>query len=114
STVTAGAQAGERPQWPVIPGYEVLGEGGGGGMGVVYKVKNLAIGRTEALKMIRPRVALNPDAAERFQMEIRALAQFEHPRIVRIYAAGQHERQPYFTMEYVAGGTLAQQMRRES
>src|SRR6266702_2599150 len=83
-------------------------------MGVVYKVRNLAVGRVEALKMIRARSALNPLVVQRFQTEIRAMAQFAHARIVRIYAAGQHEGHPYFTMEYVESGALAQYMRRFS
>ncbi|MFO0967852.1 MAG: serine/threonine-protein kinase [Gemmataceae bacterium] len=111
-TATLGPRTETQPEWPVIPGYEVLGALGHGGMGVVYKVKNRAIDRIEALKMIQPRAVLNPEAAERFQLEIRAMAQFEHPRIVRIYAAGQHAGNPYFTMEYVAGGALTRQLGR--
>src|SRR5947209_14452172 len=97
---------------PAIAGYEVLDELGRGGMGVVYKVRNLAIGRVEALKVMRSRRAPDPLVLQRFQLEIRAMAPFEHPRIVRIYAAGEQEGQPYFTMEYVAGGNLARQVDR--
>jgi serine/threonine-protein kinase len=112
ATVTEGPQTIEQPRWPDLPGYEVLGKLGEGGMGVVYKVRNLAIGRVEALKMIRGQVSLHTHALQRFQLEIRATAQFEHPRVVRVYAVGQHDGVPYFTMEYVESGSLAQHMRR--
>src|SRR5262249_38292664 len=94
---------------PTIPRYEVLDELGKGVMGVVYKVRNLAIGRVEALKVMRSRRTADPLVLQRFQQEIRAMAPFEHPRIVRIYAAGEHEGRPYFTMEFIAGGSLARQ-----
>jgi tRNA A-37 threonylcarbamoyl transferase component Bud32 len=97
-------EAGAPPGLPSIPGYEVLCELGHGGMGVVYKVRNLAIGRVEALKMmLSPRPHMN----ERFQHEIRAIAQLEHGRVVRIYTAGSTDARPYFTMEYVGGGSLS-------
>jgi serine/threonine protein kinase len=94
---------------PTIPGYEILGELGHGGMGVVYKVRNLGIGRVEALKMMP---SPKPHMIERFRQEIRAIAQFEHQRIVRIYAAGPAEDQPYFTMEYIGSGSLTEHLGR--
>src|SRR5205823_6612918 len=111
ATVTAGTQAAEQPPWPSVPGYEVQGVLGYGGMGVVYKVRNLKFDRVEALKMILARFGAHSQALQRFQMEIRAMAQFEDARIVRIYDAGEHQGQPYFTMEYVSSGNLAQHMR---
>src|SRR4029077_17720543 len=96
----------ERPQ---IPGYEILGELAPGGMGVVYKVANLKVkGRPEALKMIRAQIAPNPQMIERFKVEIDAIAQFEDSRIVRIYNTGEHNGLPFFTMEYLKGGSLAE------
>jgi serine/threonine-protein kinase len=73
-------------------------------MGVVYKVRNVGIGRVEALKMM---VSPKPHMIERFRQEIRAIAQFEHERVVRIYAAGPADGQPYFTMEYISRGSLS-------
>jgi serine/threonine-protein kinase len=97
---------------PTVPGYEMLGKLGEGGMGVVYKVRYLATGRIEALKMMRPMLALTPQVSQRFQKEIRGTAQLEHQRIVRIYSAGECGGQPYFTMEFVAGGNLARNLER--
>jgi serine/threonine protein kinase len=94
---------------PAIPGYEVLGQLGHGGMGVVYQVRNLGIGRVEALKMM---LSPKPHMIERFRQEIRAIAQFEHLRVVRIYAAGPADGQPYFTMEYIANGSLSAHLER--
>jgi serine/threonine-protein kinase len=111
-TASLTAPAARTPLLPSVPGYEVLGKLGEGGMGVVYKVRNLAIGRIEALKMMRTPLATTPQLSQRFQKEIRGAAQLEHQRVVRIYAAGAHEGQPYFTMEFVAGGSLALQLER--
>jgi serine/threonine protein kinase len=94
---------------PAIPGYEVLDELGHGGMGVVYQVRNLGIGRVEALKMM---LSPKPHMIERFRQEIRAIAQFEHLRVVRIYAAGPADGQPYFTMEYIGRGSLSAHLER--
>jgi serine/threonine-protein kinase len=103
----------QRPaKLPTVPGYEVLSKLGEGGMGVVYKVRNLAMGRVEALKMVRAPLVPTPQVSQRFQKEIHATAQLEHPSIVRIYAAGDHEGQPYYTMEFVPGGSLARQLDR--
>ena len=104
STLTCEQSAPRPRELPAIPGYEVLGELGHGGMGVVYKVRNVGIGRIEALKMM---VSPKPHMIERFRQEIRAIAQFEHQRVVRIYAAGPADGQPYFTMEYIGGGSLS-------
>jgi tRNA A-37 threonylcarbamoyl transferase component Bud32 len=104
STLTCEQGAPPPRELPAIPGYEVLGELGHGGMGVVYKVRNVGIGRVEALKMM---VSPKPHMIERFRQEIRAIAQFEHQRVVRIYAAGPADGQPYFTMEYIGRGSLS-------
>jgi serine/threonine-protein kinase len=111
-TASLNAPAGRTPLLPSVPGYEVLGKLGEGGMGVVYEVRNLAIGRIEALKMMRTLLAATPQLSQRFRKEIRGAAQLEHPRVVRIYAAGAHEGQSYFTMEFVAGGSLTRQLER--
>src|SRR5262249_51634819 len=90
---------------PAIPGYEILGELGRGGMGVVYRARNLGMGRIEALKMLRvPSAKL----AERFRLEIRAAAQGDSPNVVQIFSEGTHNGQQYFTMQFVEGGTLTQ------
>src|SRR6476646_7041314 len=69
---------------PQIPGYELLGILGGGGMGVVYKARHSATNRVVALKLINPSWAANPDFRARFAREAEALAALEHPNIVPI------------------------------
>jgi hypothetical protein len=93
----------------VIPGFEVLGELGRGGMGVVYKARQLGLNRIVALKMIRPRSDDSPDAAvlARFRTEAEAVARLKHPHIVPVYAFGEHAGQPYFALEFIDGTTLA-------
>ncbi len=87
-----------------IPGYEVLSELGRTRMSVVYKVRNLSLERSEALKMGL--------AIQRFRVEIRATARFEHHGIVRIYASGEQQGRPFFTMEFFQGGTLNDHLKR--
>jgi serine/threonine protein kinase len=93
-----------------IPGYEILGEVGRGGMGVVYKARQVALDRLVALKMIR--MARYPDGEElaRFRREAQAVARLQHANIVQIHEVGETEGRPYFSLEFVPGGTLAQQL----
>ena len=90
--------------------YELLEELGRGGMGVVYKAKQESLQRIVALKMIlRGAMATTADQA-RFQAESRATAHLQHPHIVAVYEAGECTGQPYFSMQYVEGQTLASLM----
>jgi hypothetical protein len=98
--------AGPLP-WPAVPGYEILEELGRGGMGVVYKARQLGLERLVALKMIRPPNTPLPEQLARFRAEGRAVAQLEHPGIVQIYEIGEYQGQPFFSLQYVAGGSLA-------
>lgn len=92
-----------------IGDFEILAELGRGGMGVVYLARQLALGRTVALKMLPSATAADETARARFKREINALAQCEHPGIVRILFSGQTPTgQPYYAMEYVPGATLDQ------
>jgi serine/threonine-protein kinase len=95
--------AGEPP--PAIPGYEILGVLGQGGMGVVYRARQVHMNRVVALKMIR-RHALDAAARERFRSEAQAVARVDHPNVVRVYDSGEHEGRPYLAMELVQGGSL--------
>jgi hypothetical protein len=90
-----------------VPGYEVLAEIGRGGMGVVYKARQLRPARTVALKMLLAGRHAGPQERARFLNEAEAVAQLQHPHIVALYEAGQHGDLPYFTLEFVAGGSLA-------
>jgi len=92
---------------PSVPGYELLGELGRGGMGVVYRARHLRLQRIVALKMIRDASLASPRERERFQTEAEAVARFQHPHIVQIFEIGEHEGRPYFSLEFVSGGSLA-------
>jgi serine/threonine protein kinase/WD40 repeat protein len=92
---------------PRIAGYEVRAELGRGGMGAVYKVRQLSLNRIVALKMLLPDGPVTHEMLVRFRTEAEALARLHHPNIVPIYDIGESEGRPYFTMEYVAGPSLA-------
>ena len=93
---------------PSIPGYDVQDLLGRGGMGMVYKARHLRLNRMVALKMLIAGAYAGPHERERFQREAKAAASLRHPNIVQVYDVGEHERWPYFTMELVEGGSLAQ------
>src|SRR5205814_6555749 len=91
---------------PQVPGYELLRVLGHGGMGIVYLARHLALNRRVALKMLSD-VRATPEQVARFRGEAEALARLQHPNVVPIHDVGECEGHPYFTMEYVAGPSLA-------
>src|SRR3954447_23694268 len=86
--------------------YEVIAPLGAGGMGRVYKVRNIISNREEAMKILLPDFASDPDLGARFMAEIRTLAGLEHPGIAQLRTAFQYNNQFVMVMEYVEGTTL--------
>ncbi len=95
---------------PHIPGYQVEAVLGHGGMGIVYRALDTRLHRTVALKMLLAGPYARAAERERFLREAEATAGLRHPNIVQIYDVGDHDGRLYFTMEFLEGGSLAQQL----
>ncbi|HLJ93476.1 MAG TPA: serine/threonine-protein kinase [Gemmataceae bacterium] len=93
-----------------VPGYQVLGFLGRGGMGVVYKARHIRLNRLVALKMISAGAGTNAKELARFHTEAEAAARLQHPNIVQIFEVGEARQQPYLALEFVDGGTLAERL----
>lgn len=94
-----------------LPGYEALDVLGRGGMGVVYKAREIALNRLVAIKMIRAEGRIGAGELVRFMAEAEAVAAVKHPNVVEVYSCGRHAGRPYYVMEFVSGGSLARQIR---
>ena len=102
----AGPPQAHDTRGPLVPGYEVIRKLGQGGMGVVYKARQLGLNRLVALKMIIGGNQARPDLLARFLVEAEAVARLRHPNILEIYDIGEVDGAPFVSLELLEGGDL--------
>src|SRR6267142_1768569 len=109
---SSGGTLSPRPtaELPRIRGYEVREVLGRGGMGIVYKAWHLRLQRPVAVKMLLAGAYAQPHELERFLREAETVAGLRHANIVQVHEAGDMDGRPYFTMEFVEGGSLAKKL----
>jgi serine/threonine protein kinase len=110
------AFAAERDPWLgriVDKRYRVAARIGTGGMGVVYRVEHLHLGKTAAMKVLSPEIAARPEMLRRFRLEAQSVSKLNHPNIVQTFDFGQCDGAFYLVMEYIKGDDLAALLRRD-
>lgn len=93
-----------------VGAYDILAEVGRGGMGVVYKARHRGLQRLAALKMVLAGEFASPTQKLRFRLEAELAARVRHPNIVQVYEIGSYEGRPFLALEWVEGGSLANQL----
>lgn len=114
SVLGAGVDSATKFSSDVTDRYSILGEIGVGGMGEVYKAKDLSLGREVALKFLSAAMVGDDNALNLFLREARAAAALNHPTIVTVYDIGVLDHRPFICMEYVEGTDLATRLKEES
>ena len=97
---------------PDIEGFEIIEKIGEGGMAVVWKARQVSLDRIVAIKILSSQIDSDSPDAEQFQSEARSAAKLKHPGIVQVHDAGADNDRCYFVMEYVAGYTVGDWIRR--
>jgi serine/threonine-protein kinase len=95
---------------PVVPGYEIVGVLGRGGMGIVYRAYRTELNRQVAIKMVHAGAQASARTLARFRVEAEAVARLQHPNIVQVHDVGQHAGSPFLVLELVEGQNLAQRI----
>jgi serine/threonine protein kinase/Tfp pilus assembly protein PilF len=111
-SVASSEPSSDAPQakLPEFPGYEVLERLGQGGMGVVYKARQIGLNRLVALKTIRNDGEIRSDLLSRFLVEAEAVARVQHPNILHVYDIGSAGDVPFLSLELLEGGSLADRL----
>ena len=102
-----------RPQGLIVGRYIILERIGSGSMGRVYRAHHVMMDRVVALKIIAPEISSNERVVARFQREMKLVGRLDHPNVVRAFDADQINRVLYIVMEYVAGSSLGDRLKKQ-